>query len=78
MLESLLENNPASNKKAAKSIRKNMDFLSNNEDSNPIKTGFKYKKGEHWTQKPENKAKLRKMVKKSAATRDKGKNLVKE
>lgn len=31
--------------------------------------GYKYPKGEHWTQRSENKAKLRKMIARSAAKR---------
>ena len=53
VLEELFESNPANNPKVVKAIHKKMDSVT--------KKGYNYK-GKHWTQKPENKARLRKIL----------------
>ena len=105
VLDELMDSFPTENRKAVRSIRKNMDLSLNmqkgqkskaewkaanlvvgkskqmlnyaEDNDHPViilkkkgsSKGFKYN-GKHWTQKPENKARLRKMLKKSKKIQD--------
>ncbi len=44
-------------------------ILENGKPKNPSKVGFHYKPGTHWTQRPENKGRLRRILKQAARAR---------